>query len=572
MKFEITFDNQPFLDARGKIILNACPGSGKTSCVAYKLGALTTECEAKYGSYAGIACLSFTNVAKDEIGSKFYAINERYLTYPNLIATIDHFINNYITLPFYYLLGYKTNRPIILNVVSFLDEVNVGYFVKKGTKTPLKYSYKPSNLNIEMDGSFSNGGKKPNPDIVDLAIFNDYASKFKKWQFDNGYINNDDSSYLAYVLLKTYPDIAKNLVKRFPFIIIDEAQDTSEIQYAIFDLLTAAGLENIELIGDPYQSLYEFREARPDLFLTKFADTTNWLPLRLKDCRRSSQKIVNAYSIFRGKDEAIASVSKHTTDHTLNVIRFDETNYTELIEKFEQLVNPSDKNYVLVRGTTHLQKLGAKPFDESPWKNDLAMSLIHADKLFQNGNTKACIDAIRTFLIEISLPAADRRDKRHEIEKIRGDIDINIQLFDFLRDMPSIDDTLQSWTNNITQYIKAKLNIEIDLQLKQKGKAFYDLNIKTLLYPPMTFSLPVSTIHKVKGMTFDSVLLVLSEKSSGQSISLSDFKAPDTLPNERQRMIYVALSRPETLACIAIPNSISEKEIESILGSDLNFI
>jgi DNA helicase-2/ATP-dependent DNA helicase PcrA len=572
MKFEITDDNQPYLDARGKIILNACPGSGKTSAISYKLTTLTKECEEAFGNYSGIACLSFTNVAKNEIGEKFRLISGNTLSYPNLISTIDSFINQFITLPFYYLLEVGSKRPNILNTVAFLDDMNLGYFPNL-RKQPLKVSYPPSKIKIEINGSYSWDGHKPNSAIVNLDVFERYADKFKKWQITNGYLNNDDSTYIAWHLLKKYPSIAKNLVQRFPYIIIDEAQDTSEIQYKIFDELVKAGLNNMEYVGDPYQSLYEFREARPDLFIERFKDGTNWTPHRLNSCRRSSQNIVNAYSLFRNAEELpIISACKHDTDHRLKVIRYSETDLPQLIGKFEALIDPSLSNYILVRGGTHLEQFGVKRGSENPWKNDIAKTLIEAEIHLSEGNTKACIDTLREFLISIKIPDADYKTKKNEASALKEDINTNIKLFDFVRNMPSIDNSIISWNNDITAYIKEKLNIDVDLQLKQKkGKPYYDQNLKELLYPKVSVPYPISTIHKVKGMTFSSVLLVLSNNSAGEKISLSDFVRPAEMPSEKQRMIYVAMSRPEVLSCIAVPNSFSQQQIREALGDNLDF-
>lgn len=572
IQFDVTPDNRPYLEARGKIILNACPGSGKTTAISYKILTLLNECAKGYGNYSGIACLSFTNVAKDEIAYKIESLGGSLIGYPHVISTIDSFINQYITLPFYYLLNRPSKRPTILNTVAFLDEMRLGKFLNIQGR-PLQVSYKPSALKIEKDGSFSVAGKTPNPAIVNEEIFKNYAKVYKKWQFDNGYINNDDSTYIAYHLLKKYPEISKSLVKRFPYIIIDEAQDTSEIQYEIFEMLIASGLENIEFVGDPYQSLYEFREARPDLFIRRFEDTVNWQPLRLNHCRRSSQKIVEVYSIFRPSTELpIVSICSHSTDHNLKVLRYDQNNLQSLIARYESLIDVDGSNYILVRGSTHLEQFGIKPSAENPWKSSLAKSLIEAQHQYHSGNSKACIDEVRAFLAEITFPNADHKTKKDEIQKFREDVALNIQLYDFLANMPTTDDTLLNWTTKVTSYVMNKFGIAIDLQLKKKGKAFYALNIRELLYPAVTLPQPVSTIHKVKGKSFNSVLLVLSNNSAGEKISLKDFTVPESLPNEKQRMLYVALSRPEKLVCLAIPHNYTEEEIRTALGLDIEFL
>lgn len=572
MKFQVTEDNSPYLDARGKIILNACPGSGKTSAIAYKLSLMNKESAKDYGAYSGIACLSFTNVAKEEIQEKFSAITGNQICYPNLISTIDSFINQYITLPFYYLLGLESPRPDIMTTVGFLDEVRLGNFSNKANQ-PLSRIYKPSELLIEYNGSYSWKGYVPKEESVDLGVFKRYAKTYKEWQFNKGYLNNDDSTYAAFQLLKRYPSIAKSLIQRFPYFIIDEAQDTSEIQYGIFDALVAAGLQHLEFVGDPYQSLYEFRNARPELFLKRFNDSENWISMNFNDCRRSSQYIVNTYSSLRNDGEKkILSISTHESNHKVKVLLYDDTKPNELLNQYYKIVNPDGKNVILVRGKTHLELFGAFSQPDSPWKSELASILIESAGHLKQNKLKSCIDLLRKFLVEIKFPGANYYDKKKRIDEIFADEATNILLYSFLRAMPSLDDTIGAWNKSITKCISEFFEIEIDLQLKKnKGKPYYEQNLMSLYFPDVSSVYPVSTIHKVKGMTFSSILLVLSDGGNNNTLSLSDFFLTNEFLTESQRLLYVALSRPETLCCIAIPDHISISEIVARLGVDFEF-
>lgn len=572
IKFEITDDNRPFLEARGKVILNACPGSGKTSAIAYKLSMLTSECEAQFGNYSGIACLSFTNVAKDEIIEKFKALTGNSLRYPHLVSTIDSFINQYITLPFYYLRGLTCQRPNIMNSVDFLDQLELGKFYSK-TKKPLQRVYKPSKLGIEYDGSYTWNGHYPNEENVDIGVFRQYAKKHKEWQFEKGYLNNDDSTFAACQLLKRFPEIGRSLVERFPYIIIDEAQDTSEIQYSIFDSLISAGLKNVEFVGDPYQSLYEFRNAKPELFMARFNDRKNWKGHTFKDCRRSSQHIVNVYDMLRNtSQQKITSICKHTSNHKLKVIVYDESEPNNLLERYYKLVNPTAKNVILVRGETHLEQFGSGSNSENPWKSGLAKMLIEAVGYFKENKLKSCIDMLRKFLVEIRLPKADYNERRKYYDEIFTEEATNMNLSAFIRKIPSLDNTISTWHDQVTSCIDDFFGIKVDLQLKQKkGKPYYEQNLRDMFFPKVSTVYPVSTIHRVKGMTFGSILLVLSGGGNSNTISLSDFFPQVGFLSESQRLIYVALSRPETLCCIAIPDKVPYTEIVARLGADIEF-
>src|SRR5690554_1845167 len=137
MKIEITPQLQAYLDARGKIILNACPGSGKTTALAKKLILLQDELTTKYGRFSGIACLSFTNTAKDEISEKYTKLSGEYLGFPHKVSTIDSFINQYITLPYYYLFGKNGKRPKILDNPEYLNDAWNGRFRFKARNNQL---------------------------------------------------------------------------------------------------------------------------------------------------------------------------------------------------------------------------------------------------------------------------------------------------------------------------------------------------------------------------------------------------------------------------------------------------
>lgn len=570
MAFEITLDNTPYLNSRGKTVLNACPGSGKTTAIAHKLGQLISECNQEFGKYSGIACLSFTNVAKEEISQKYNSINIERLSYPHLVSTIDSFINQYITLPFYHLLGFKCKRPIIMEQVKFLDETWLAR-LKNKDGVFLLYSYKPSLLSIEIDNTYKWKGHFPDVKNVEPAVFNIYAKTYKKWQFENGYLNNDDSSYIAFKLLRKFPHIAASLVGRFPYIIIDEAQDTSETQHNIFDLLIQAGLKNIEFIGDPYQSLYEFREARPDLFISRFNDKVNWQGLTFADCRRSTQHIIDCYSLFRNaSDPLIKSTSKYTSNWVPKIIKYDEANIPDLLAKYEIHTDPAHENHILVRGQTHLEMLGAKSNSEQPWKNMAMPDLIKAAFHFESGNHRDCMTLLRKAWVQINEPGLGYLEQRDRIETMKTDIDMNIRLFDFVRNIPSMNDTIENWTNNINAYISTSTGSAFDSELKQKkGKPYYQQNVRSLFIKPAKTNFPVSTIHKVKGKTFSSILLVLSANSKANNISLNDFEKPIGYPTEKQRMIYVALSRAEVSVCIAVPSTIPNEDIYAKLGTQI---
>lgn len=101
---ELTDEQKEFLEAEGRIVLCACPGSGKTFIVGKKL---LKYLQTWSYPYRGIAVLSFTNVASEEIVRQTSQLSEDgflFVDFPHFIGTLDSFINNFIFLRFGYLM------------------------------------------------------------------------------------------------------------------------------------------------------------------------------------------------------------------------------------------------------------------------------------------------------------------------------------------------------------------------------------------------------------------------------------------------------------------------------------
>lgn len=244
--------------------------------------------------------------------------------YPHTVSTIDRFINQFITLPFFNLLNREFGRPKIIDNADIIEQsLTVSFQGRNGTlqktlrspfnrfknkdDTPLYRSYPPGDIWVELDGSFSFAGKQANSDKVEPSVFQAYGQALFNWKIKNGLITSLDAAFLGLKILTDNPKIGQWLIKRFPAIIIDEAQDNSAVQHALFDKLLTYGHSHIELIGDPYQSLYEWRDAKPRLFLNKYYDQS-WLALPLSQNRRSTQRIIDCFSIIRlAMDERITS-------------------------------------------------------------------------------------------------------------------------------------------------------------------------------------------------------------------------------------------------------------------------
>lgn len=121
-----------------------------------------------------------------------------------------------------------------------------------------------------------------------LDIYKTYQERLKLL----GAVDFNDLINLAWKCLKTDPDLVRQLAYRWPYILEDEAQDSSKQQQAILQIL-AEQTGNWVRVGDTNQAIYQsFTTADPRL-LKEFLARPDVLALDLPESGRSCQKIIN---------------------------------------------------------------------------------------------------------------------------------------------------------------------------------------------------------------------------------------------------------------------------------------
>lgn len=280
-------------------LLSARPGTGKTTTIADYCLDLAADWNSRREPWQGIAVLSYTNVAKDEIEARVRRVGAAHLLLrsPHFVGTLDAFINQHIFLPHgAKSMGYTGGRP---------DLVGEPY---RQWKTPWALhksspedAYKPVFFDcytLGKDGqplSIDNtprivgqGTARVAPTASHGNVGKITALKRHVWAY--GMALQADANYLAYKTIRSSRSLAKALVSRFPVLVVDEAQDMTEVQHAIIDALVAAGLHHVVLVGDENQAIYEWNTARPDLFTAR-ATADGWKTSVLKESYRCSPAI-----------------------------------------------------------------------------------------------------------------------------------------------------------------------------------------------------------------------------------------------------------------------------------------
>lgn len=571
----------------GCVVVKACPGSGKTYSVAARVSKLLSEKEFKH---KGIAALSFTNVACDEIADKLFKDFgiENKISYPHFLGTLDSFINQYIFMPYGHLYMNCKQRP------ELVGEPYSTWSINRYERDPHQYFDKTTfdiNDNLMMIAphqafhfiwSYYNNSGEINGNIQNII-------QSKNALFRIGYANQSDSNYISLKLLQKYPLIAQNIANKFEYFIIDEAQDTNDIQMGIIDILNNSGANNFMLIGDRDQSIFEWNNAHPELFDDKY---NQWEKIELNENRRSSRNIcrfINYLSSFDSINAVTKSIvnydyipsivgyklEKKKRDTQNWIVPPDESkaSFDKIMTLFcatceENNIEINKQNVaVLYRGQSKSQLLGVQrdkfEFSCNPWipNNYHVKDIVKGKHLYENGSFKDGYRLLEKGIIEaINKP----NDKNFYCTNsfVQSLIDSNgikehrDNIFALIKLMPTTKQkTLNEWIDESNQiFSKYKIHFQID---KDNGNIpineLFGNNMNHGDVHPFYFG----TVHSSKGKTFDAVLLLLG-KRAGAGMNYSNMlkvnlNTLNPTNQEELRIVYVGITRPRKILILAVP-------------------
>ena len=102
-------------------------------------------------------------------------------------------------------------------------------------------------------------------EIIDIV--KKYFTKLENYKKENNIFTFQDVALHSIKILKAFPFAREELKNSFKEIMIDEYQDTNNIQETFINLISD---KNVYMVGDIKQSIYKFRGSNPSLFQTKY--------------------------------------------------------------------------------------------------------------------------------------------------------------------------------------------------------------------------------------------------------------------------------------------------------------
>jgi DNA helicase II / ATP-dependent DNA helicase PcrA len=262
-----------FLGSTASCDVQAAPGNGKTTLIAAKLALLSRTWTSRA---EGVCVISHTNAARREVEAKLasHPAASAFLSYPHFVGTVTAFLDRFLALPYLRGLGWPIQRidddvfgavalaryhrkPTLVAAARMQGrqhqvegwitrmELAVGFEARVGVE-PTRLKIRTRN---RQPGSHTDSGRE--------------LEELKAELVNSGFYRFADMTAIATQAVEKCPTLVERLRKRFPLVLLDEAQDTNGAQLELLNRLFSAGTA-YQRLGDQNQTLYEDDEIPQD--------------------------------------------------------------------------------------------------------------------------------------------------------------------------------------------------------------------------------------------------------------------------------------------------------------------
>lgn len=570
----------------GPCLVIAGAGSGKTRVLTTRIAHLIEDGVPSWN----ILAITFTNKAAKEMRERLEI----------LVPGNDAFVGTFhsfgvrILRENYMNLGLERNFTILDSddVLSLIKKIMKDKGISKEECVPSYIRNRISFIKNEMltDAEIEKFFNTE-PEQIAYAVYKEYVQVLRK----NNSVDFDDLLLLPVKLFTKDKETLARYQEKFKYILIDEYQDTNEVQYKLSKLLSEAH-HNIFVVGDPDQSIYAFRYANYKNILNFEHDYQDTKVIALEENYRSTKMILDAANsvIKNNKDRKEKNLrSNKVLGAKIQYLRgYDEKHEITLcIEEIKKLLDDGYKaSDIAIFYRTNGQ---ARVTEEMFIKNNLPYKVVGSYYFYQRKEIKDLISYLRLILNphdEISLRRVINVPKRKigpsTIKAIELDASAQgISMFDAISKGKELDFknlilelTKDSESLSLTELIddileksgmKKELEEDASLENELRLENLMEFKSITASFEERTGSvnlgdfleeisliadmaehkeyedaITLMTIHSAKGLEFDVVFLIGMEE--GIFPHANSLMERDGLEEER-RLMYVGITRAREL-------------------------
>lgn len=562
-------------------VVSACPGAGKTRAIVARFlqdVKLSTK---------GVALVSFTNTAVDEISARLKPQGD--FPSPNFVGTFDRFVHQFIVTP--YVLRAAHVKPRYIDSWNDLGSADWLYLRDgsvPGSGVALSDFVPSTDGALSLSSSPSAASRMYALQLYKAGVSLDSITSRAQTIIDGLLAKNiydcDHARILALNILNGTIDDpgCQRLAGRFSEIIIDEFQDCSDIEYQIREHLKALSIR-VVVVADADQGIYEFRNARPQMFSVLIANTTSEAVVELNDNYRSSEAICALVTSMRALSTSAVAPTRNFNGVTVapKVYVLIGTDSYKL-NTFQALV---EEHHIPAKGCIVL----------APTRKQAALLAGCISTMFEKGYG----DTGRLLVALTQLRYG--RVARLRTGALSSFTGLVLGLFDWASvqlDRGTVEEKqeyvglqpealrlcLSKLVRNSAEWLSkddAKSAIQAAITALISGLAMHPVSSVTTKFPKprdedwvkwtatgeaTRVGIDHSHIHEVKGKEFPAVLLhVPHENRNGEDSGFTSWLAD--ADSETRRVLYVGASRAERLLALSVAKT-KEGDIVAILERD----
>ncbi|MGQ4557916.1 UvrD-helicase domain-containing protein [Levilactobacillus hammesii] len=564
------------IGADGNIDIVAGPGSGKTTVLAAKLIMFLSK---QRRGDKGICCITHTNVAVAEIKKRIEQSGLGNVEYPNFVGTIQRFFDHFFGSKAFGLLFPQKALRILdgdqyTNVYAenFL-QLAPSWWKNNDYDAP-DYRRREARLVISEDKKayFVNNEHKNYGPIINEAL---------GALLSRGIVNSEQMTELARWYISLHGNyLSTAMSERFDYLLLDEAQDTNDIQYKILMELTKGKNIHFQRFGDPYQALYTIYGSESEDAWNPFTEEQDNIA-QIKEISTTARFGPGIAGLVRDVCyEKYPTFHSDISQKTFNnrFIIFESGD--DLREKYQRLLRQCESENDSFLKCPKKDKIVAPMYkDLEKWFNAYKKPT-HSPIIHVQPATDLFYSVLR------KLAYANRRTISEEHMILQENMELAESVAKSVKCLFSKDETqttLEGLIHPLLENDAWMTSADVSNDLIKETMHVDESNME--LSNSMESEIILSTIHGVKGETHRSTLLLVdSEVYGGEKIHENFFfkdlfpfligerKVYDTDPHSKRikaclKYAYVALSRPVFLAGVAIPKgSVTSTQREKMVS------
>lgn len=325
----------------GALLILAGAGSGKTKTLTTRLAHILGE--------VGIPpqntlTLTFTNKAAKEMQERaIKLIHDMQLPIvaTPLLCTFHKFgllfLQRYIHI---------LNRTPLFNIIDDDDKKRILKNIKK-EYVNANILHTPSDLSNKISNYKNNFFSQNNANSLTDPIMASIYKKYDSYLYENNLVDFDDLLLLPYKILLENEELRIKISSKYKYIMVDEYQDTNDLQAALLMQLCATH-ENLCVVGDDDQSIYSWRGANIENILRFDERFSNTKVIKLEQNYRSTKQILDvannliAHNIER-HSKILKSIKPHGNEVYYIKSHNDKLEMAKIIESINKLVSEGNR-------------------------------------------------------------------------------------------------------------------------------------------------------------------------------------------------------------------------------------